>query len=104
MDIDPDNPLAVEIQQEMATTYFAACKRMVDSLEVLEAFDRDSSTSQLDSQQIARRADLLEDAAERVHFVVVQREAINLKGYEDFFKDYKVPDEVRMRMGAKRPN
>ena len=102
MDIDPDNPLSVEIQQEMAATYFAACKKMVDSLEALEAFDRDSPISQLDSQQIARRADLLEEAAERVYFVVIQREAINLSGYEEFFKDYKVPNEVRVRMSAKR--
>jgi len=31
MDFDPDNPLAVEIQQEMAAAYFAACRKMVDS-------------------------------------------------------------------------
>jgi hypothetical protein len=29
---DPDNPLTVEIRQEMAASYFAACKKMVDSL------------------------------------------------------------------------
>ena len=39
MDFDPDNPLAVEIQQEMAAAYFAACRKMVDSLEALKAFD-----------------------------------------------------------------
>ena len=35
MDIDPDNPLAAEIRHEMASAYFAACRKMVDALEAL---------------------------------------------------------------------
>jgi hypothetical protein len=101
MTFDPDNPLAVEIQQEMAAAYFAACRTMVDSLEALKAFDP-ARASSLDNEQITRRSELLEDAAERVYFVVIQREAMKLSCLEEFFQDYEIPDEVRTRLGPRR--
>ena len=102
MDIDPDNPLAVEIQQEMAAAYFAACRKMVDSLEALKAFDRAVVSSIQDNEQITRRSELLEEAAERVYFVVIQREAMRLSCFEEFLEDYEIPDEVRTRLGPRR--
>lgn len=102
MDLDPDNSLAVEIRQEMAQAYFAACRKMVDSLEALKAFDRAVASSALDIEQITRRAELLEEACERVFFVVIQREAMKFSCFEQFFKDYEIPDEVRMRLGPRR--
>ena len=66
--IDPDNPLAVEILQESGEAYFAACRKMVDSLEALRAFDRAVARPGLDSEQIARRSKLLDNAAERGSF------------------------------------
>jgi hypothetical protein len=99
---DPDNPLAAEIQQETAATYFAACRKMVDSLEALKAFDRARAPAAGEVERSRRRSKLLEEAAERVHSVVIQREAMKLSGYEQFFEDYAVPDEVRTRMGAWR--
>lgn len=102
MDLDSDNPLAVEIRQEMAAAYFAACKKMVDSLEALKAFDLTPVSPALSKIQFIRRSELFEEAAERVHFVVIQREAMNLSCFEEFFKDYEIPDEVRTRMGPKR--
>jgi hypothetical protein len=102
MTFDPDNPLAAEIQQEMAAAYFAACRKMVDSLEALKAFDRAVASSTLDHEQISRRSELLEDSAERVYFVVIQREAMKLSCFEEFFKDYQIPDEVRTRLGPRR--
>src|SRR4030095_10618248 len=104
MDFDPDNPLAAEIQQEMAASYFAACRKMVDSLETLKAFDRAVALATRDNEHITRRFELLEEAAERVHFVVIQREAMQLSGCEDFFKHYEVPDEVRARLRPRRLN
>ena len=98
---DSDNPLAVEIQHEMAATYFAACRKMVDSLEALRAFDRTVSSIP-DRGQRVRRSELVEDAAERVHFVVIQREAMKLAWYDGFFDDYEVPPEVRARLGTSR--
>ena len=98
---DPDNPLAVEIRQETAAAYFAACKKMVPSLEALKAFDRTAPSPARDNDQRARRSELLEEAAERVHFVLIQREAIKLSGYDRFLEDYEVPAEVRARMGVR---
>ena len=95
---DPDNPLAIEIRQEMAATYFAGCRKMVDSLEALKTCDRAAPSSTPDSQQIQRRAELLEAATERVHFVLIQREAMKLSHSEGFFEDYGVPPEVRARL------
>ncbi len=102
MDLDADNPLAAEIRQEMAEAYFAACRKMVDSLEALKAVDRAGASSTPDNEQITRRTELLEEARERVFFVVIQREAMKLSCFEEFFKDYEIPDEVRTRLGPGR--
>jgi hypothetical protein len=99
---DPDNPLAVEIKQETAVAYFAACKKMVDSIEALKAFDRAVALSTRNHEQITHRSDLVEQAAERVYFVIIQREAMKLAWYEGFFEDYGVPPEVRTRLGPRR--
>ena len=98
---DPDNPLAVEIRQEMAAAYFAACRKMVNSLEALKAFDRAVTSSTRDKEQSTRRSELLEDAIERVYFVIIQREAMKLSYSETFFEHYEVPDEVRARLGPR---
>jgi hypothetical protein len=99
MFIDPDNPLAAEILQEAGQAYFAGCKRMVASLEALSAFDRAVGSSAQDHEQVRRRTQLLEEAAERVHFVVIQRDAMQLSWSETFFEDYGVPADVRVRVG-----
>src|SRR5688572_11015540 len=98
---DPDNPLTIEIRQETANAYFAACKKMVDSLEALRLFDFSLPASAPDSVAMERRSKLLEEAIKRVHFVVIQREAMKLSPYEGFFQDYKVPEEVRAGLGGK---
>jgi len=95
------NPLVVEIRQEMIGTYFAACKKMVASLEALRAFDR-AGGSRMDNGQLSRRSELFEAAVERVHFVVIQREAMKMSGWEKFFEDYEIPAEVRSQMGKER--
>ena len=102
MDLDSDNPLAVEIRQEIADAYFAACKKMVDSLEALKTFDRARASSSHDLKQIPRRIELIDDAAERVYFVVIQREAMNLPCFVEFFEDYEIPDEVKTRLEPRR--
>ena len=100
--IDPDNPLAVEILQEAAIAYFAACKKMVESLEALKTFDRAVLSPTHHNEQITRRSELLEYAAERVYFVVIQREAMKLLCSEEFFEDYEIPAEVRARLGPRQ--
>ena len=99
---DPDNPLAVEIRQEAAAVYFAACRKMVASLEALNAFDRAVTLPTLNDEQITQRSRLLEDAARRVHFVLIQRDAMKLYHFEQFYEVYGIPAEVKARMGGKR--
>jgi hypothetical protein len=99
---DADNPLAIEIQQEKAEAYFAACRKMVDALDALQVFDRALASPTRDNEQITRRSELLEDAAERVYFVVIQREAMNLWCPDQFFEDYGIPGDVRTRLGPRR--
>ena len=99
MFIDPDNPLAAEILQEAGQAYFAGCKRRVASLEALSDFDRAVGSSAQDDEQVRRRSQLLDEAAERVHFVVIQRDAMQLLWSETFIDDYGVPADVRARVG-----
>ena len=99
---DPNNPLAIEIRKEAAEAYFAACKKMVASLAALKTFDQALPPATRGNKEIMRRSRLLEDAVERVYFVVIQREAMKLSGYEQFFETYEVPDEVRSRLGTPR--
>jgi hypothetical protein len=97
--LDSDNPLATEILQEAAQTYFAGCRKMVASLEALSAFDRAVASLAQNQEQLKRRSQLLDDAAERVHFVLIQRDAMKLSGSESFLEDYGVPAEVKARLG-----
>jgi hypothetical protein len=99
MFIDPDNPLAAEILQEAGQAYFAGCKKMVAALEALSAFDRGVGSSVQDDEQVRRRTQLLDEAAERVHFVVIRRDAMQLSWSETFLDDYGVPADVRARVG-----
>ena len=96
---DPDNPLAIEIQEEKTAAYFEACRKMVDSLEELKSFDSDSSGTPKGKQRIGERSKLIEAVTERVYFVIIQREAIQLTGIEKFLEDYQVPEEVKTRLG-----
>ena len=100
--IDPDNPLAAEILQEAAEAYFAACRKMIDSLEALRAFDRAVASGAGDGEPVTRRSQLLDEAAERVHFVLIQRDAMQFSWSETFFEDYGVPAEVRARLGKRQ--
>ncbi len=102
MFIDPDNPLAAEILHEAGEVYFSACKKMVSSLETLRAFDSAGAPAIRDDELVTRRSQLLDGAAERVYFVLIQREAMKFSGYEEFFEDYEIPDEVRRRLGPRR--
>jgi hypothetical protein len=99
---DPDNPLAIEILQEAAVSYFAACRKMVDALEALKAFDREAASSTEDRARITRRPEIVDEAIERVYFVLIQREAMQLSCLEAFFEGYEIPAEVRTRLGPRR--
>jgi len=102
MFIDRNNPLAAEILQEAGDAYFSACKKMVSSLETLRAFDSAGAPAIRDDELVTRRSQLLDGAAERVYFVLIQREAMRLSGSETFFEDYAVSAEVIAWMGQRQ--
>lgn len=101
--IDPDNPMAAEILQEAGKAYFLGCRKMVASLEALSAFDGVVAPAASDGEQLKRRSQLLDEAAERVHFVLIQRDAMQLSRSETFYEDYGVPPEVIARLGTRTP-
>ncbi len=100
--IDRENPLALEIQQEKAEAYFGACRKMVASLDALKGFDQATARSLPDLKRAPRRSVMVEEAAELVYFLVIQREAMNLRAIDDFFVDYDVPTDVQAQMGPRR--
>ncbi|MCD6050772.1 MAG: hypothetical protein K0Q55_2175 [Verrucomicrobia bacterium] len=102
MFIDPDNPLGAEILQEAGAAYFAECKKMVAALEALKTFDSAVGGVAREEERLARRAQLLDAAAERVYFVLIQRDAMQLSGSETFLDDYEVPAEVRTWRGQRK--
>ena len=99
MSFDPDNPLAVEIHQEMAVSYFAACRKMVDALAALKTFDLRNVTVHLETTQAVERDRLVATARERVFYVVIQREAMKLSTFDAFFDDYEISHEIRTKLG-----
>ena len=103
MFIDLNNPLAAEILQEAGEIYFSACRKMISSLEALRAFDSAGVPATRDDERVTRRSQLLDDAAERVHFVLIQRDAMQLSWSETFLDDYGVPAEVLAQMGQREP-
>ncbi len=48
------------------------------------------------------REELVEEAAERLWYAVVQREAVGLRRHDEFLRDLRVPAEVATRMGPRR--
>jgi hypothetical protein len=104
VDLDPDNPLAAEIRQEMAHSYFASLRKMIAALDALKQFDQNSaSPTDLphSTNSLPNRTQLLNSAVERLHFVLIQREAMKLPWHDSFFENYDIPEEVKTHI---RPN
>ena len=85
-----DNPLEIELLEEKATSYFATVKKMQAALR------------EFDQSAAGQRSELLAEAAERVWFFLVQREAMRLPFYKTIFADFEIPPEVQARIGPKR--
>lgn len=81
------------IERELAGERAGAMARAVEALEAaLDALGREAGARAL-------RQHLLEQAAERLWFVVVQREAIGVTRHEVLYDTLRVPAEVRRSMG-----
>jgi hypothetical protein len=62
----------------------------------------EAALEELSGARGALRADALAEAAERLWFVVIQREAMGLFRHDHVYEVYRVPREVRAAMGPRR--
>ena len=93
---DPLDAFAYEAMQETA----AALGRIGKQLEAaLEAIQRHDATPNPNRD----REDLLQEAADRVQALIIQREAMGLYASRDVQRFYGVPGEVMSRIGIIRP-
>ena len=90
--------LEYEIRQEQAATIGRLARELQDALDALRTFDRTAA-----DRRDARRARLVAAAAYALWNFVVQRECSGFRDTEYILKDYRVPAEVRAKMGVMPP-
>lgn len=98
----PGGPLPVEAElvAEKATALARVTAKFETALDALARSERElASGGQVEPEVRAR---LRAEAAERLWFLIVQREAIGLRQHENLLRFYAVPAEVRRAMGARR--
>ena len=85
------NPLEVEIAAEMASALGRAGDKVEQTLGRLRAHERGAP----------ERIALLKDAAEAVYAYFIQRELCGMRRHHDVIREYQIPNEVLIRLGAK---
>lgn len=85
------NPLDVEIASEMASALGRAGDKVEQTLARLRLHERGAPN----------RAALLKDAAEAVYAYFIQRELCGMRRHHDVIREYAIPQEVLVRLGAK---
>lgn len=94
------DPLQYEIMQEKAAVLARMGRGVQTALERLEAFD---AAEQAGSRADAAERDALVGAAgEALWYFVVQREVLGLRDADMVMREFRVPREVRLRMGLNR--
>lgn len=92
------NPPAGPIEKEIASERAGALTRTFEALERALA-----DLAGVDAARQSRlRRHLLEEAGERLWFLIVQREALGLTRHEVVYDALHVPAEVRRAMGPRR--
>lgn len=88
-----DTALAHEIIAEQASSLGRAGRAVAASLEALAAFGGDGPD----------RAGRVQAAADAVFSYFVQRELCGFRRHDDAIRDYGIPREVLVRVGASAP-
>ena len=83
------------IERQLAGERASALARVTEGLE------RALAELAREGREVRMRQLLLEEAAERLWFLVIQREAVGLTRHELMYDVLKVPMEVRRRMGPR---
>ena len=94
---NPAAALDYEIAQEKASALGRMGRALEAALGTLRAFDAQARDMTADARR-DRRA-LVEQAGYALWLFVVQREALGLRDSRQLMRDYRVPAEVRARMG-----
>jgi hypothetical protein len=85
------NPLDIEIAAEMASALGRAGDKVEQTLARLRASERGAPD----------RIVLLKDAVEAVYAYFIQRELCGMRRHHDVIREYQIPNEVLVRLGAK---
>jgi hypothetical protein len=90
-----------EFAQEKASALGRLGRALEAALDALARFDAGDrrDTSPADARQL--RAALVAEATDALWHFVVQREACGLRDLRYVLRDYRVPNEVAARMGAR---
>jgi hypothetical protein len=94
----PSDALAYEIAQEQATALGRLGRRLEAALAALAEFDHAHAPAERRGN--AARHALVDAASDSLWQFIVQREACGLRDSARVLRDYGVPAEVQMRMGA----
>jgi hypothetical protein len=97
-------PIERELAGEKAAMLGLAGERFESALAALARFDAEQAAREPAEREAlaGRRRDLRAHAAERLWYLLVQREAMGLGHHEGLFQYYRVPAEVRMLAGPRR--
>jgi hypothetical protein len=85
------NPLEVEIAAEKAAALGRSGERVEQTLARLNSCERGTP----------ERAESLRAAAEAVYAYFIQRELCGMRRHHDAIREYGIPNEVLVRLGAK---
>jgi hypothetical protein len=85
------NPLEIEIAGEKAAALGRSGEKVEQTLARLKALERGTP----------ERAASLKEAAEAVYAYFIQRELCGMRRHHDVIREYGIPNEVLVRLGAK---
>ncbi len=91
--------LHYEIAQEQASTLGRLGRQLETTLAALAAFDEARGREALDETARQERRQYVAEAGKALWHFVIQREALGFRDSARILRDYKVPNEVRDRMG-----
>lgn len=96
----PVSALDYELAQEKASALGRLGRALERALAALAAFDAERAEA---GAEEPRRDALVAEAGTALWYFIVQREACGLRDSRSVLRDYRVPAEVRDRMGAFPP-
>jgi hypothetical protein len=97
-------PIEQELAAERAATLGRAGERFEAALRALADLDAAIGRAgpELAGALAARRPELRAEAAERLWFLIIQREVLGMGHHESVLQQYRVPPEIRRLAGPRR--